>query len=100
MDLNLAPIAPEIVLASAACVVLLVDLFLPPERRHVSYWLTQAALLGTAWLVLATASATSVKTLGSMVVDDMVGDLLKLFSLVAVSLSLFYGRRYLAARNL
>jgi NADH-quinone oxidoreductase subunit N len=35
-----------------------------------------------------------------MVVDDMVADLLKLFSLVAVSLGLFYGRHYLASRSL
>jgi NADH-quinone oxidoreductase subunit N len=100
MNFNLAPVVPEIVLTTAACVVLLIDLFLPRERRDVGYWLTQAALLGTAWLVLATSSATTVKTMANMVVDDMVGDLLKLFSLVAVSLSLFYGRHYLAARKL
>jgi NADH-quinone oxidoreductase subunit N len=35
-----------------------------------------------------------------MVVDDMVADLLVLFSLVACSLSLFYGRHYLVARGL
>ena len=100
MNLDLAPVLPEIVLLTAACVVLVVDLFLSDARRSLSYWLSQASLLGTAWLVLATASATSVKAMNDMVVDDMVGDLLKLFSLVAVSLSLFYGRHYLAARGL
>ncbi|HVF63189.1 MAG TPA: NADH-quinone oxidoreductase subunit NuoN [Casimicrobiaceae bacterium] len=91
---------PEIVLLCAACAVLVIDLMLPDEKRHVSYWLTQLSLLGTAWLVLSTASATTTKTFGNMVVDDMVADLLKLFSLVAVSLSLFYGRQYLVQRNL
>lgn len=100
MNLNLAPVLPEIVLLAAACAILMIDLFLPQALRHVSYWLTQASLLGTAWLVLATASATTVKTFGNMVVDDMVADLLKLFCLLAVSLCLFYGRHYLAARNL
>jgi len=100
MDLNLAPVVPEIVLVSAACAVLVIDLFVPQRNRHISYWLTQASLLGTAWLVLATATAATTKAFGNMVVDDMVADLLKLFSLLAVSLGLFYGRYYLVSRNL
>ena len=35
-----------------------------------------------------------------MVVDDMLADVLKFFSYVAVSLMLFYSRGYLAARGL
>jgi len=97
---DVSPVIPEIVLLSAACAVLIIDLFLPQRSRHVSYWLTQASLLATAWLVLATATGTTTKAFHNMVVDDMVADLLKLFSLVAVSLGLFYGRQYLMSRNL
>ena len=100
MPLNLVPVIPEIVLLSAACAVLMIDLFVADRNRAVSYWLTQASLLGTAWLVLATATAATTKVFGNMVVDDMVADLLKLFSLLAVSLGLFYGRAYLVSRNL
>lgn len=100
MELNLAPVIPEIALLSAACAVLVIDLFLSQRNRHVSYWLTQASLLGTAWLVLATATAATTKTFGNMVVDDMVADLLKLSLLLAVSLVLFYGRYYFVSRNL
>ena len=100
MNVDLAPVLPEAVLLSAACAILVVDLFLPPAQRRVSYWLTQASLIGTAWLVIATASAATTKAFGNMVVDDMVADLLKLFALVAVSLGLFYGRQYFAARDL
>src|SRR5688572_30791261 len=100
MPLNLVPVIPEIVLLSAACAILVIDLFIPERHRAVSYWLTQASLLGTAWLVLATATAATTKVFGNMVVDDMVADLLKLFSLLAVSLGLFYGRTYLVSRNL
>lgn len=100
MELNLAAVIPEIVLLSAACAVLVIDLFLSQRNRHVSYWLTQASLLGTAWLVLATATAATTKAFGNMVVDDMVADLLKLLLLLAVSLGLFYGRYYLVSRNL
>jgi len=97
---DVSPVIPEIVLLSAACAVLIIDLFLPQRNRHVSYWLTQASLLATAWLVLATATGSTTKAFSNMVVDDMVADLLKLFSLVAVSLGLFYGRYYLMSRNL
>ncbi|HEX4886324.1 MAG TPA: NADH-quinone oxidoreductase subunit NuoN [Casimicrobiaceae bacterium] len=100
MTLNLAPVMPEILLLTAACAILIVDLFLPDERRSVSYWLTQAALLGTAWYVIATAHAASSKAFGNMVVDDMLSDLLKLGALLAVSAGLFYGRQYFAVRGL
>jgi NADH-quinone oxidoreductase subunit N len=99
-QLNLAAVVPEIVLLTAACTILIVDLFLPASRRAVSYWLAQAALLATAWLVLATAHATAAPAFSGMVVDDMVADLLQLFALVAVSAGLFYGRRYLETRGL
>ncbi len=42
---NLGPALPEIVLAAAACVILVVDLFVSDARRRISYWLTQLALL-------------------------------------------------------
>jgi NADH-quinone oxidoreductase subunit N len=100
IDIDFPAVLPEIVLLGAACAILVIDLFLPERRRAVSYWLTQAALLGTAWLVLATADATPSRTLGGMVVDDMVSDLLRIFALVAVSLALFYGRSYFALRGL
>ncbi|MDH4180545.1 MAG: NADH-quinone oxidoreductase subunit N, partial [Betaproteobacteria bacterium] len=100
MPMNLAAVMPEIALLTAACAILVLDLFLRDERRAVSYWLTQAALLGTAWYVLATANAASSRAFGNMVVDDMLTDLLKLAALLAVSAGLFYGRQYLAARGL
>ena len=100
MNVDIRPVLPEIVMMTAACAILVVDLFLPQAQRRISYWLTQAALLGTAWLVVATASASTTKAFGNMVVDDMVADLLKLFALIAVSLGLFYGRQYFAARDL
>ena len=100
MNLNLAPVMPEVVLLASACAILVIDLFLPDDRRGVSYWLTQAALLGTAWLVLATAHAASSKAFGNMVVDDMLSDLLELAALLSVSAGLFYGRQYFTVRGL
>ena len=91
---------PEITLLCAACVVLVADLFVPEERRQVSYWLTQGALWLTAWIVLTTVRADPVAGFHTMVIDDNLGDLLKLTAILAVSLMLFYGRPYFAARGL
>ncbi len=96
----LLPVLPEAILLCAACVVLLVDLVLPAARRHVSFWLAQVSLLATALAIAATGELEPVRTLGGLVVDDMLADVLKLVSAVAISVMLFYSRGYLAARGL
>ena len=47
-----------------------------------------------------TAELEPVFAMHALVVDDMLSDLLKFFSYIAVSLGLFYSRGYLAARGL
>ncbi len=94
------PVLPEIVLLALACLILLVDAYLPDTRRHISFWLTQITLLICAWITLSTAQVAPTHTLGGLVVDDMLSDLLKFFSYIAVSLLLFYARSYLTARGL
>ncbi|MBA3253035.1 MAG: hypothetical protein H0T67_02080, partial [Burkholderiaceae bacterium] len=47
-SLNIAVALPEIVLLATACLVLVVDLFVPDERRNVTYGLTLIALLAVA----------------------------------------------------
>ncbi len=100
MIAQLHTVLPEIAILVSACVVLIADLFVPPSKRHVSFWLTQIALLVTIWIVVATAQLTPVHAFSGMVVDDMLSDVLRLFALVAVSLMLFYSRAYLVARGL
>ena len=97
---QLGIVLPEITILVAACLVLIVDLFLPQKRRNISFWLTQAALLGAVWIVVSTAQAAPAHAFSGMVVDDMLADVLKLFAIVAVSLMLFYGRAYLTTRGL
>ena len=100
MIAQLHTVLPEIAILVSACVVLIADLFVPPARRQISFWLTQAALLVAIWIVVTTAQLAPVRSFGGMVVDDMLSGVLKLFALVAVSLMLFYSRAYLAARGL
>ena len=96
----LAAAAPEIVLGSAACLILVVDLFVPDSRRQISYWLTQLSLLVAAWLTWVSPDDAPLRALSGMFVTDKLADALKLFAYLSASLTLFYSRSYLAARGL
>ena len=54
--LNFLSVLPEAIVLGAACAILVLDAFLPDRLRHLSFWLTQLALLVAAWLVYATAA--------------------------------------------
>jgi len=97
---NLLAVLPEVVILTSAALILIVDLFIDDERRHITYWLTQLALLIAACVTLKTTQLDIVKAFHNMVVDDMLADLLRMTSFVAVSLMLFYSRSYLLARGL
>ena len=100
MKALLLPVLPEVVLLTMACIILVLDLFLSDARRHVTYWLTQAALAACAWIAVTTMNPEPVVAFHGLVVDDVMSDFLKLASCAAVSLMLFYGRSYLLARGL
>ena len=100
MTLNFLPVLPEIVVLTGASIILLVDVFMSDDRRHVSYWLTQFTLLLAACVTVKTSNIEVVHAMYDLVVDDLVADILRLFSFVAVSLVLFYSRTYLTLRDL
>ena len=100
MAIDFMPVLPEIVVLVGACVILLVDVWLDDDRRHVGYWLSQLTLLTAACATIRTMSDVSTHVFFNMVVDDLAADVLRFFSFVAVSLVLFYSRAYLAARGL
>jgi len=100
MNLNLYPVLPEIVVLTGACIILLADLFIRDERRYVSYWLAQFTLLIAACVTFRNVNIDATHAMHNMVVVDLVADVLRFFSFVAVSLVLFYSRTYLAAREL
>jgi NADH-quinone oxidoreductase subunit N len=100
MTLNFLPVLPEIIVLTGASIILLVDVFMSDDRRHVSYWLTQFTLLLAACVTVRTSNIEVVHAMHDLVVDDLVADILRLFSFVAVSLVLFYSRTYLTLRDL
>src|SRR5512143_2811267 len=100
MNLTLLPILPELVVLVGASLILILDLFVRDERRYVSYWLTQFTLLVAACVTVRTMNIDVSLAMHNLVVVDLVADVLRFFSFVAVSLVLFYSRTYLTLRGL
>jgi len=97
LELQLA--APEIFLLCAACVSLVVDLFLSDSKRQISYFLSLVALAVTAVLVAGLPAARHLGFHGTFVTDG-VSRLLKLVSCGTVAAVFLYSRDYLIRRGL
>jgi NADH-quinone oxidoreductase subunit N len=97
---DLAPALAEIFLLAAACVVLLVDVFLRDDKRWVSYLLTLASLIGTALLIGIGAGEATAYTFNDMFVRDPMANVLKVFACITVAGILVYSRSYVGARGM
>lgn len=97
-DFSLA--LPEIWLLAAACVVLVVDLFVNDRRRTVTFALTQGALLITAALALGTQWGLDAQTFSGHYVADSLGAVLKGAMALLAALALGYSRPYLEEHGL
>jgi NADH-quinone oxidoreductase subunit N len=100
-NMNLFAALPEIVLLVAACTILIADLFVPDERRNVTYVLSMAALAAVAavlWLFLDNRVLTY--AFNGMYVADPMTSVLKLFSVIAVGFMLVYAQGYARDRGL
>ncbi|MBK1691463.1 NADH-quinone oxidoreductase subunit NuoN [Ectothiorhodospira mobilis] len=103
MNLHLpdfAPVLPELTVMLMACAILVIDLFLPQERRHITYGLTQFTLLGGVALILVLATPDPRITFGGSYVADPLSDLLKSAVLLVSAVVFLYARPYLQARDL
>jgi NADH-quinone oxidoreductase subunit N len=96
----LMPAAAEIFLLAAVSVILLLDLFLPDRQRHVTYLLSQLALVATGGIALATRGEDVAYAFNEMFVADPMADVLKLMVCATVAVGLAYSRPYLAARGM
>jgi NADH-quinone oxidoreductase subunit N len=94
------PAAPEIFVFSMACAILVIDLFLSERLRAVSYWLTQATLVGAAVLTLKLAAVAPMFTFSGMFVADSLADLLKLGTYAITFFVFAYSRDYLRDRGM
>ena len=92
--------APEIFLAAAICIVLLVDVFLRDDQRQVTYVLSMLALVGAAFAsITAMVQQPTVAFSGSFVADPA-GGVLKLVAYLTVALVFLYSRSFLEEHGL
>jgi len=92
--------APEIVLLTMVCVILIVDLFLSDAHRVWTYALTQLSLIGTAVLVFVMGREDVAYTFNGMFVDDPMANVLKIAVCLTVAVMQAYSRAYIAARDM
>ena len=102
-NLNLALATPEIFLLIMTCVVMVVDLFSPPEKREGRLFILS---LGTLALValnvysIATPMVAPRLAFNGMFIVDGMAMLLKLAITITVAVVIIYSRAYLVARKL
>ena len=97
---TMGPAIPEIILALLACTLLVVDLFIDDEDKHVTYWLTIVSLVGCAGLTLGTFGREATITFQGMFVSDGLSQVMKVAILLTSAATLLYGRAYLEVRGL
>ena len=92
--------APEIFLVCAISAILVVDVFLPPAQRRITFYLTMLALLGTALCSVYFGAGPRTTLLYDAFVADPAGNALKLFAYAIVAIVFLYSRDYLEREGL
>lgn len=103
MDYNLAalhPALPEIFLASAACLILVIDLFLTEKTRLVTYGLTLMTVLIAIGLVHHAGRPDTEVIFGGSFVRDPMADVLKIGLLVVALFAFVYAKDYLLGQGI
>ena len=97
---SLAPALPEIFLAAAICVVLLVDVMLGDRGRRVTPTLTLIVLvIGAAVTLQWSQVGERTELFSGLYVADALATVLKLFGFLVTAVALLYSRDYLESRG-
>jgi NADH-quinone oxidoreductase subunit N len=94
------PALAESFLLVMVCAILLIDAFLPSEKRWVTYALTLATLLGCFLITGFTDWSGDIYTFSGMFVADPLANMLKLWIYVTVAIVLVYSQAYIRAREM
>jgi NADH-quinone oxidoreductase subunit N len=97
-DLHLA--IPEIFVCAAAFALLMVDLFLSPQRRGLTHFLALLILVAAAVLTVRDMAAGQSFAFANFFVRDVASDVLKLGMYATTALVLVYAKPYLQDRDL
>ena len=99
-DLNLIPAMPEIVLLTALCAVLLVDLWLKDNSRAITHYLSLFTLVLTAATQWYVWTPNAVSTFNDMYLADGLSQLGKMTMYAALFAVFVYAKPYNRARNM
>ncbi|MFK7956229.1 MAG: NADH-quinone oxidoreductase subunit NuoN [Lysobacterales bacterium] len=101
---ELIPLLPEMIVLGMACLILVVDLYISPQRRGIIQILSLATLVFAAIATLRIHNGEGVvetqRLLSGTFVRDQMGDILKLFVYLVVGMVFVYAKTYLRQRNL
>jgi NADH-quinone oxidoreductase subunit N len=94
------PALPEMVMLAMTCLVLVVDLFLPQEKRGFTLLLSIATLALAIAAVIAVAPVSAVSSFGGSFVLDQLAVVLKIATCGVTILVFVYSRDYLTDNNI
>ena len=97
---DLMPALPEMVMLAMTCLVLVVDLFLPQEKRGFTLLLSIVTLIMTIGAVVLVAPVTEVSTFGGSFVLDQLAIVLKIAVCAITILVFVYSRDYLVDHSI
>jgi NADH-quinone oxidoreductase subunit N len=95
-----APAYAEVFVLAMVCTILMLDLFVPDERRWVTYALTLATLAGCFLITGFTDWSGEIYSFSGMFVADPMANLLKLGIYITVAVVLVYSQAYIRARGM
>ncbi|MBI2791230.1 MAG: NADH-quinone oxidoreductase subunit NuoN [Gammaproteobacteria bacterium] len=96
---DLLVILPEIVLASMACICLVIDLYVSSKTRYITYLFSQAALVVTAILCVI-PQPLKMTAFSEQFIADPFAQVLKVFILILMIFVLLYSRSYIRDRKI
>lgn len=95
---NLHLATPELFLLTATCVVLVVDLFLKPNQKRLTYWLTQASLIMTLLIAYSQVGETADTAFAGAYQLDTMSASLKCWIIAIAAFGFLYSRDYVGER--
>jgi NADH-quinone oxidoreductase subunit N len=97
---DFTPLLTELFVLAMACFILVLDAFLPDERRIVSYTLSQLTLLAAALMSWSMLDNAAVVVMHGTFVSDPMAALLKTSIFLITFGAFIYSRSYLTARGI
>ncbi len=99
-SIQFLPVLPEIIVSLMACVVLLVDLFLPADNKQPAFVLTIITLVAALVALVAGFGAQPQALYHDAIVVDELASLIKIGVVTSAALVLVYARQYNLDRDL